>query len=150
DFAIDARYDDQLAELVSEGGDDDLFDREGVTGMHAIERILYSDGIRQEVIDFESMLPGYQPARFPQTADEAMAFKTQLLQRLIDDVTELQQQWDAAGNNLDIGSAFQGLVSLMNEQAEKVNLAATGEEESRYADMTLFDLRNNLAGTKVI
>ena len=41
---------------------------------------------------------------------------------------------------IDIGVAFQGLVSLMNEQKEKVNNAATGQEESRYAQMTLFDL----------
>jgi len=51
---------------------------------------------------------------------------------------------------IDLGSAFQGLVGLMNEQGEKVDLAATGEEESRYANLTLFDLRNNLAGTKLI
>ena len=38
----------------------------------------------------------------------------------------------------------------MNEQKEKVNLAATGEEESRYAQTTLFDLRNNLDGTTKI
>jgi iron uptake system component EfeO len=38
----------------------------------------------------------------------------------------------------------------MNEQKEKVNLAATGEEESRYANLTLFDLRNNLEGTRKV
>jgi iron uptake system component EfeO len=31
-----------------------------------------------------------------------------------------------------------------------VNLAATGEEESRYANITLFDLRTNLEGTRKI
>jgi iron uptake system component EfeO len=36
----------------------------------------------------------------------------------------------------------------MNEQKEKVSKASTGEEESRYSQLTLFDLRNNLAGTK--
>src|SRR5262252_4824671 len=51
DFAIDARYDDQLAALDA-AGDADAFDGEGVTGMHAIERVLYADGIRAEVIVF--------------------------------------------------------------------------------------------------
>ena len=147
DVAIDFRYDDFLAGLGQEG-DDDLFDDEGVTGMHAIERILYSNQIRDEVVRFESTLPGYQPARFPETAAEAMAMKTKLLQKLIDDTTTLQAQWTPA--RVDIEAAFDGLVSLMNEQQEKVNKAATGEEESRYADMTLFDLRNNLEGTNKI
>jgi hypothetical protein len=35
----------------------------------------------------------------------------------------------------------------MNEQREKVDKASLGEEESRYARVTLFDLRNNLEGT---
>ena len=35
----------------------------------------------------------------------------------------------------------------MNEQQEKVNKAATGEEESRYAQRTMADLRANLDGT---
>ncbi len=52
DAATDARYDDFLSEL-GEKGDADLFDDQGVTGMHAIERILYSDGIPTEVIAFE-------------------------------------------------------------------------------------------------
>jgi len=38
----------------------------------------------------------------------------------------------------------------MNEQHEKVNLAATGEEESRYSQRTLGDLRANLEGTTAI
>jgi iron uptake system component EfeO len=147
DVAIDARYDDFLAGLGATG-DADLFDDEGVTGMHAVERILYSDQIRPEVIEFESTLPGYRPARFPQTAAEALEMKTKLLQKLIDDTTALKTQWTPA--KVDIEAAFDGLVSLMNEQHEKVNKAATGEEESRYADMTLFDLRNNLAGTQKV
>src|SRR5262249_20950569 len=129
-------------------GDTDLFDGEGVTGMHAVERILYSDGIPSTVVTFESMLPGYRAAAFPATADEAADMKTGLLQRLIDDVTELQAQWPPA--NVDITAAYQGLIDLMDEQREKVTKAATGEEESRYAQMTLFDLRNNLDGTKTI
>jgi iron uptake system component EfeO len=36
----------------------------------------------------------------------------------------------------------------MNEQREKVVKASSNEEESRYAQRTMADLRDNLAGTK--
>jgi iron uptake system component EfeO len=145
DVSMDARYDDFLAKL-GQAGDANLFDGTGVTGMHAIERILYAPDIRAEVIAFESPLPGYVAAAYPANTDQATAFKTQLVQKLVDDAVSLHDQWKPAA--IDIGAAFQGLVGLMNEQKEKVNLAATGEEESRYANLTLFDLRNNLAGTR--
>lgn len=144
DASMDARYDDFLTDL-GPAGDQDLFDASGVTGMHAIERILYAPEIRGEVIAFESTLPGYKAAAWPATDDAAMAFKARLCQKLIDDADALRGQWQPAA--IDIGAAYQGLVGLMNEQKEKVNLAATGEEESRYANLTLFDLRNNLDGT---
>ena len=54
-------------------------------------------------------------------------------------------QWQGAA--LDIPGAYQGLVDLMNEQREKVNNASAGFEESRYAQVTMADLRNNFAGT---
>ncbi len=144
DTSMDARYDDFMT-LLAPGGDQDLFDNQGVTGMHAIERILYAPTIRQEVIDFEAPLPGYKAAAWPATDAEAVEFKTLLVQKLIDDATTLHTEWVPAA--IDIGAAFQGLIGLMNEQKEKVNLAASGEEESRYANVTLFDLRNNLTGT---
>jgi len=147
DYTMDARYDDFLAKL-GPAGDQDLFDDQGATGMHSIERILYAPTIRQEVIAFESQLPGYKAAAWPTNADEANEFKTKLCQKLIDNAQQLHAEWTPA--NIDIGPAFQGLVGLMNEQKEKVNLAATGEEESRYANATLFDLRNNLTGTTKI
>jgi iron uptake system component EfeO len=147
DVTMDARYDDYLV-ITGPAGDTHLFDATGVTGMHGIERILYAPQIRQEVIDFESSLPGYQPATFPRNGDEAVLFKTALVQKLIDDATRLHDEWQPAA--IDIGAAYQGLVGLMNEQKEKVNLAATGEEESRYASITLFDLRNNLDGTRKV
>lgn len=147
DGSMDARYDDYLLELGPDG-DADLFDDEGVTGMHGIERILYADQIRDVVIDFEESLPGYSPAAFPATDEEALRFKNELVQRLIDDADEFLAQWESA--ELDLGGAYVGLIGLMNEQFEKVNLAATGEEESRYANVTLFDLRNNLDGTRNI
>src|ERR1043166_2090383 len=138
DVTMDARYDDYLS-ATGPTGDQNLFDATGVTGMHGIERILYAPTIRPEVIMFESMLPGYKAAAYPATDGEAMSFKTVLVGKLIDDAISLHDQWQPAA--IDIGAAYQGLVGLMNEQKEKVNLAATGEEESRYADLTLFDLR---------
>jgi iron uptake system component EfeO len=147
DISMDERYDGFLAGLGTTG-DQDLFDDQGVTGMHAIERILFAPGIRTEVVEFESALPGYKAAAFPTNDTEANEFKTQLCQKLIDDAQKLHDEWTPT--NIDIGAAFQGLIGLMNEQKEKVNLAATGEEESRYANNTLFDLRNNLDGTTQI
>ena len=146
DAATDARYDDFLSELPD--GDADLFDDQGVTGMHAIERILYAPAIPAEVVSFESPLAGYAAARFPENQAEAASFKQELCARLVADVTTLQTQWKPA--KLDVGAAFQGLISLMNEQHEKVNKAATGQEESRYSRMTLADIHANLSGTETI
>ena len=143
--AVDEELDARYEEMLGERGDQNLFDATGVIGMHAIERILYSQTIRPEVVAFESVLDGYQEAAFPATDDEAIAFKSVLVQRLIKNATDLRKAWQP--NVIDIGSAYVGLVGLMNEQKEKVNLAATGEEESRYANITMFDLRCNLEGT---
>jgi iron uptake system component EfeO len=145
DFAMDARYDDYLVELGA-SGDADLFDGVGATGMHSIERILFAPDIRAEVIAFEQTLPGYRAPAYPTTDADAMKFKAELVAQLITDADDLHSQWAPAA--IDIGAAYIGLVGLMNEQREKVNLAASGEEESRYANVTLFDLRNNLAGTR--
>jgi iron uptake system component EfeO len=147
DFTMDARYDDYMLDLKG-AGDPNPFDGEGVTGMHGIERILFSPTIRTEVVTSESMLDGYAPAAFPATDDEALSFKNELCQKLIDDAKTLHDSWTP--QQIDIDFAFGGLVGLMNEQGEKVDLAATGEEESRYANLTMFDLRNNLAGTTKI
>ena len=144
DFATDARYDDFLTDLKGKG-DDNPFDGDGVTGQHAIERILYADNVPSYVVTFESKLPGYNPARFPTSETEASDFKNKLCARLITDIAGLEQDWQPA--KIDLAGAYQGLVALMNEQGEKVNKAATQEEESRYAQRTLADLRANLDGT---
>ena len=145
--SMDARYEDFLTGL---GGkpDPNPFDATGVVGMHAIERILFAQEIRPEIIWMESNRTGYSPARYPGTDNEAIAFKTQLVQRLIEDADGLIEEW--VPSQVDIGSSYVGLVGLMSEQREKVALAVTGEEESRYANITLFDLRNNLDGTKKV
>ncbi len=145
DASIDSRYDDFLAGLPN--GDPYLFDDVGVTGMHAVERILYSDVTPQRVIAYESTLTGYVPAAFPATPDEASDFKTKLVAKLIADAQLLHDDWEAA-KNYDLGAAFQGLISLMNEQREKVDKASTNQEESRYSQMTMADIRNNLVGTE--
>src|SRR5262249_44102286 len=139
DVSIDARYDDFMTQLAAQGGDADLFDDRGVTGMHAVERIVYADVTPARVVAFERSLPGYVPAAFPATAAEAAEFKTKLCQKLVSDAEELVAQWTPA--DIDAAIAFQGLISLMNEQREKVQKAASNEEESRYSQRTMADLR---------
>lgn len=148
DFAIDARYDDFTNELLNQGGDKYLFDDTGVTGMHAIERILYSPTTPKSVIDSESKLPGYVAAAFPASDKEAADFKNALCAKLVMDAKTLRDQWSP--QKIDLAGAFQGLVSLVEEQREKVNKAATFTEESRYSQRTMTDLRDNLEGTRTI
>lgn len=147
DATMDARYDGFLA-VLGAPGDANPFDEQGVTGMHAIERILYANVVPPKVLTFEATLIGYRPPAFPATAAEAQAFKTQLCGRFISDADTLIAQWKP--QKIDISGAFSGLIGLVNEQEEKVNLAASGEEESRYAARTMADLRSNLDGTRAI
>jgi iron uptake system component EfeO len=144
DVSTDERYDGFLAD----GPDDALFDDQGVTGVHAVERILWSDSIPQRVVDFESGLPGYVPAAFPSNKQEASEFKTKLVERLITDTKSMQDMFK--GNALDPSSAFRGMIGSMKEQSEKTTLAASGEDESRYAQRTLADMRANLAGALAV
>src|SRR4029079_8648600 len=104
DDELDGRYEAMLGDT----GDQNLFDATGVIGMHAIERILYSQTIKPEVIAFEGALDGYKEAAFPATDDEAISFKTVLVQRLIKNATDLRKEWQP--NVIDIGSAYLGLV----------------------------------------
>lgn len=145
DGAIDARYDDFLTDLGG-AGDQDLFDGEGVTGMHAIERILFAKTIPDTVIKVEASLPGYKAAAWPATEEEATEFKTKLAAQLVTDTKKLQDGWQP--QSIDLPGAFGGLRALMNEQREKVRKAASEEEESRYAQRTMADIRDNLAGTR--
>ena len=71
-----------------------------------------------------------------------------LCARLAADVRAMKQ--DFAPLALDAASAFGGMAGSMREQLEKVELAATGEEESRYARHTLADMRANVAGARRI
>lgn len=140
DASTDERYDGFLAN----GPDDDLFDDQGVTGVHAIERILWSDSIPERVKTFEKAIPGYQPARFPATAAEAQSFRDKLCARLVRDINTMRDQFRPLA--LDPAAAFRGVIGSIGEQVEKADKAATGEEESRYAQYTLADMRANVAG----
>lgn len=146
DTAIDARYDDFLADLTAQGGDKYLFDDQGVIGMHAIERILFSETTPARVVEFEKALPGYVAALHPATQQEAADFKAKLCAKLVADTRTLVGEWTPA--KIDVRIAYSGLVSLVAEQQEKVKKAATSEEESRYAQRTMSDLRDNLEGTR--
>jgi iron uptake system component EfeO len=142
DISTDERYDG----FIAEEPDADLFDGEGVTGMHAIERILWADQHPPNVVMFESELLGYVEASFPTTEEEAEAFKTGLAERLSADTEVMRHDFSDKNLALDAPTAFGGVIGSMQEQFEKVNLAATAEDESRYAQRTLDDMRANLEG----
>jgi iron uptake system component EfeO len=143
DAATDARYDDFLASLGPDG-DPEPFDGEGVIGMHAIERILWVEDVPVVVAEFERGLPGHRAAAYPRTEAEARAFKEQLAARMVRDVEALRSQ--LVPLTLDVAFVLRGLLDLAAEQFEKVDRAATGQEESRYAQTTLDDLRDNRRG----
>jgi iron uptake system component EfeO len=145
DVTLDGRY-EQLITSFEAAGDSYSYDARGFVGMHAIERILFAPLVRAEVVAFERTLPGYRPPSYPATDADAISFKTVLVQRLIDDADALRGQWQPTA--IDLGSVYVGLMGVMNEQKAKVSLAVTGEEESRYANVTLHDLRSNVGGTQ--
>jgi iron uptake system component EfeO len=145
EVTLDARY-EQLVTSFESAGDSYSFDARGFTGMHAIERVLFAPLVRAEVLAFESTLPGYRPPQYPATDDDAISFKTVLVQRLIDDIDGVRRRWEPAA--IDVGVVYQGLMDTLTEQRDKVSLAVTGEEESRYANITLYDLRSNVGGTQ--
>lgn len=144
DRSVDARYD----AFVQLEPDEDLFDGEGVTGMHAVERILWADAHPPETVRFESALSGYVAASFPTSDARARAFREGLLARLVRDCEQMQRELRPLA--LDPAAAYRGVMGSIEEQVEKVMLAATGEDESRYSRRTLADMRANLAGGRAI
>ena len=141
---LDASTDERYDGFIGEAADDNLFDGEGVTGVHAIERILWADSHSDTVLAFESSLSDYTVAAFPTTLDEADDFKTGLAQRFIDDATLMGSDFEFLA--FDVAVVYEGVVGSMAEQVEKITLAYTGEAESRYAGHTLADMRANLEG----
>jgi len=143
DATTDQRYD---VFINDKGADLNLFDDVNVTGIHAIERILYSDVIPASVKTFEMGLTGHKVAAFPATAAEATDFKTKLCDRMVKDVQKMTDQFGTL--TLDSATAFRGVIGSMGEQIEKLQKAESGEEESRYAQFTLADMRANVAAGK--
>lgn len=150
DDAIDSRYEDMVMAL-NGVADSDLFDGMGMVGMHAIERILYAPG-PQAVADHEATLPGYEAAyrsaTWPTSDTQAAEFKNGLCQRLVTDTQTLLTEWKT--KTIDLSAVFTGLTALVSSQVEKVGLAAMNQQESRYSQTTMADLRSNLAGTRAV
>ncbi len=144
DQAIDGRYEHE-AELRRDG---DPFDDRGFVGMHAVERILWSSSIPAATERFERGLPGYVEPRFPASEAEAARFRDGLCARLVHDVETMRDQ--LAPVALDAATAWRGIQGSIEEQSEKVLLGATGQDESRYAENTLADMRANLEGGRAV
>jgi len=143
DASTDERYDGFLD---ANEPDTNLFDGQNVTGIHAIERILWAGKAPASVVAFESTLAGYKAAAFPSNMNEATDFRDGLAARLVTDVQSMQTMF--APLTLDTAAAFRGVIGSLGEQIEKIDLAADGQEESRYAQHTLADMRANLDGGK--
>jgi iron uptake system component EfeO len=135
DFTLDGRYDWYLDRSI----DDDLYDGNGATGMHAVERILWADAHPAEVVAFESALIGYVPAAFPSDAESARRFREDLCGRLVTDARRLRDEFAPVA--LDDQAAYRGVIGSVEEQLEKITLASTGQDESRYSARTMADLR---------
>jgi iron uptake system component EfeO len=144
DVSTDERYDG----FIEEEADDNLFDDAGVVGVHAIERILWAGQAPERVVKFESALPGYKAAAFPSSKTEADEFKNKLSKRLVDDTAKMRDDFEATALRAD--TAFRGMIGSMQEQSEKTTKAASGEDESRYAQTTLDDMRANFAGAHAV
>ena len=149
DVSTDERYDGFLAD----GADDNLFDDQGVTGVHAIERVLWADLAPARALAFESTTLGakYKAPAFPASEKEARDFKEKLCARLVADTKKMQS--DFAPLALDLSTAYRGVVGSMAEQVEKADKAtglSDSAEESRYANVTLADMRENVEGGRKI
>jgi iron uptake system component EfeO len=126
----------------------DMFTAYGMSGLHAVERILYASVTPPAVVTYEDGLGYAPPQAYPKTQQDADDFKNKLCAKIVTDATKLLDGWQPA--MIDVGSAFGGLTSLMNEQKEKVTKAGLDQEESRYSQRTMDDLRQNLSGTTII
>jgi iron uptake system component EfeO len=142
--SMDERY-DGFVDLAS---DDDLFDGQGVTGLHAIERILWAGEPRPEVLAFEQGLAAYRPAAFPRTQAQAEAFARQLCARLVNDAETMRTRLPGLG--LDVSAAYRGVVRALSRQSDALATAGTGEEASRYANQPLAEMRARLEGGQAV
>jgi hypothetical protein len=115
DAAIDARYED----FIESGADTDLFDDQGVTGMHAIERILFANAMPSAVVTVEESLPGYVPAAWPATAEEAAEFKNKLKLGSVS-LSEALNDSSATVGKLKVVSLLESLPGVGKVKARKV------------------------------
>jgi iron uptake system component EfeO len=144
DLAIDARY-EHVVELRA---DPEPFDGHGFVGLHAIERVLWAESVPEAVLGFERALAHYVAARAPSSEVEARSFREGLCARLVRDVRGMEEALRPLA--LDPATAWRGVVGSVEEQVEKVLLGATGEDESRYSQSTLADMRANLEGGRAV
>lgn len=144
DADVDGRYE----HVAERGTDTEPLDDRGFVGMHAIERVLWADASRPEVIAFERALPGYVPPRPLEGEADARAFREGLCARLVRDLAAMEAA--LAPVALDPQTAWRGIQGSIEEQAEKLRLGTTGQSESRYADHTLADMRANLEGGRAV
>ncbi len=145
---LDRRWDVQLTDL---GVDPDFmpFDERGVTGLHAIERILWSDQISSAVSSYEMTRLGYRTPRFPGTAEEADAFVASLAGAVAQVGLEVNQQFSRLTPDAALGAA--GISRLLANSFLKVDLGyVAGSEDSRYSGTTMLDLRSELAAARAI
>ncbi len=155
DESIDQRYDYFIEEPLMGAADPNLFDGEGVTGMHAIERILYNENAPEALaIESQQLGAGYTAPSYPDEPQEVDDFKAKLCQKYVDDATALESQWAdlIAGEKVpfNLADVYNGLLGLVGEQQEKVVKASTQFDESRYSKRTMADLRANLDGVKTV
>lgn len=138
---LDARYEDH-SEQVSH----DAFTGYAWSGLHAIERILWAGEIPTQVIEFESTLPGYVPASWPVTGQDAAQFERTLCVDLADDLAHLKGHWAVV--TLQVDAVFLALASSMSEPRQELLKSVSGADASRYSQRTLADLRDALAGVR--
>jgi iron uptake system component EfeO len=144
DADVDGRY-EHVAERST---DAEPLDDRGFVGMHAIERVLWAETPRPDVIAFERALPGYVPARPLSSEGDVRSFRDGLCARLVRDLAAMEAA--LAPVALDPQTAWRGIQGSIEEQAEKVRLGTTGQSESRYAGHTLADMRANLEGGRAV
>jgi iron uptake system component EfeO len=142
DPALDARYEAAIAA----GADRNPFNAEGFVGLHAVERILWADRIPEGVVAAEAALDGYVAAAFPATSEEATDFRDGLCARLVADTATLAAR--LAATDLETPALYEAAVVLIEGQAEKLQEAAEGRDESRYAGNTLAEMRVDVAAAK--
>ena len=143
-LTIDGRYE---VFMTSGERERNPFDDRIVVGLHAVERILWYDAIPQYVLDFEDGIPLGFRAALPANDSQALLFKTQLLSQLVAEATRVR---DLFASRLDLGRVLDGLVASLQEQKDDVSKRAFGQDESRYAQRSMDDLRSQLEGARAV